>query len=528
MNWFMAEAAFRLSKEHKATSWERLENENKEAHKDLEPLEGTYGVLVQHNVSATAVEGQNVSLQCIVGEEHAITVIQLEWSKQQISNEKIEQKIVVFHPSLDAIYFKADSLLKVVTSPKTGKLLGSILTLYNVTVEDSGNYVCEITSFPNGSIKKSSKLQVSELPASVKMLASYDFYKEGDEVKLTCSASPPPLRYKLKRSKDELFSKNSLNGEFILPNVTRKNSDLYICLPEWDSQEQNRQGLNATMELTVNYLDDIVCNLSSSLNISVGEDAVISCIANASQNLLYEWMRGDETLSLSHTLALTSVKSEQSGIYKLTAVFQNKKLQINNEVYIHVLPKQREEITTCLPLKTTEHQSSFTTLEMKSWSSSGATDSKTTTKSDPILTSTSKPNTTVTNTQPRNTIHHTALTGSSLAPPADTASTLHTSAVQSTNTTHTNKTSTSPDPETSRITVPSVTTQKDSTTTGSKSKAFVAVPIVLILLVLIVLLYGRYRNQKKMDRPPPFKPPPPPVKYTSVRNPDIRMTDILV
>ncbi|XP_056323411.1 T-cell surface protein tactile [Danio aesculapii] len=501
-------------------------------------IRGTYGVLVHHNVSATAVEGQNVSLQCIVGEEHAITIIQLEWSKLPIANEKIEQKIVVFHPQLEAKYFKNDSLLKVVTSPNTGKLLGSILTLYKVTVEDSGNYVCEITSFPNGSIKKRSKLQVSEPPASVKMLDSYSFYKEGDKVKITCSASPPPLQYKLKRSKDELFSKTSLNGEFILLNVNRKNSDLYICLPEWDSQERNRQGLNATMELTVNYLDGIECNMSSSLNISVGEDVVISCMANASQILLYEWMMGGERLSLSHTLALTSVKSEQSGTYKLTAAFQNKQLQKNNEVYIHVLSKQSKviavkEITTCLPLKTTEHLRSSTTLKMKSWSSSGATESETSTKSDPILTSTSKSNITVTNIQPRNTIHHAAHTDSSPAPPAGTASTLHTSAVLSIDTTHTNNTSTSPDRENRRITVPSVTTQKGSTTTvtaakGLKSKAFVAVPIVLMLLVLLVLLYRRYRNQKKMDRPPPFKPPPPPVKYTSVRNHDIRMTDILV
>jgi len=32
----------------------------------------------------------------------------------------------------------------------------------------------------------------------------------------------------------------------------------------------------------------------------------------------------------------------------------------------------------------------------------------------------------------------------------------------------------------------------------------------------------------RMDMPPPFKPPPPPVKYTSVRNHDVPMTDILV
>lgn len=124
-------------------------------------LSGTYGVLIHHNVSVTAVEGQNVSLPCYVGEENEITVIQLEWFKQQTGNEKNDQKIVVFHPTMPEHYFQTSSHLKTMTSSKTGKLQGSILTLYKVTMKDSGNYICEITSYPNGSIKRTTKLQVT-------------------------------------------------------------------------------------------------------------------------------------------------------------------------------------------------------------------------------------------------------------------------------------------------------------------------------------------------------------------------------
>lgn len=134
---------------------------------------------------------------------------------------------------------------------------------------------------------------------------------------------------------DKLLSTESLNGEFILPNVTRDNSDLYMCLPEWESVVQNQQSLNTTMELTVNceclnwecrsiaskkvfewifiivcwikvhitqihfkyilffqtVIDDIECNTSSPLNVSFGEDVAISCIAKASQQLQYKWTR---------------------------------------------------------------------------------------------------------------------------------------------------------------------------------------------------------------------------------------------
>ncbi|XP_016358547.1 basal cell adhesion molecule isoform X1 [Sinocyclocheilus anshuiensis] len=489
-------------------------------------IQGTYGVLIHYNVTATAVEGQNVSLQCIVGEGHDVTIIQLEWIKQQKENEKIDQKIVVFHPGYSTNYIKSGSLLETVTSSKTWKLQGSILTLYKVTVNDGGNYICEITSYPNGSIKRTTKLQVTEPPASVKMSYPYGFIKEGDDVKITCSASPPPLRYKLARSKDQIIWLESSKGEFIISHITRNDSDVYICLPEWDSLVRNQQGLNATMELTVNFLDGIECNTSSPLNVSVGEDVMISCIAKASQylQLQYKWMRGGTTLSLSETLSLTSVTSDQSGTYQLTAVFLKTQLQTDMEFSIHVLSKQSQGMTTPCPVSTTKHLSSFTSNGTSSWSNDTTVS---TTESDHFLASTIKPNATMTTLQPRHTSHPT---GSSSAPPVGNASTLHASTVKSTDTS-TDSLSTTPDPATRRERVTTVITQKNITTVtakASKSSTYIAVPIVLLLLVLIVLLYRRHQNQKKMDMPPPFKPPPPPVKYTSVRNHDVYMTDILV
>ncbi|XP_043105814.1 carcinoembryonic antigen-related cell adhesion molecule 2-like [Puntigrus tetrazona] len=303
-------------------------------------IQATCGVLINYNALETAVEGQNISLQCIVGKEHDITIIQLEWFKRQKGNEKNDHKIVVFHPGFPTHYFQSGPLLEIVPRSESRKLRGSILTLHKVRLNDSGNYICEITSYPNGLIKRIINLQVTEPPASVKMSYPYGFIKEGDEVKITCSASPPLLHYKLRRLKDKIFWLESSNGEFVLPNVTRKDSDVYICLPEWDSVVRNQQGLNATVELTVNFLDGIECNTSSPLNTSVGEDVTVSCIAQASQDLQYKWMRGDTTLSLSDTLSLTSVTSDQSGTYKLTAVFLDNQLQRDMEFTIRVLSKQ--------------------------------------------------------------------------------------------------------------------------------------------------------------------------------------------
>ncbi len=118
-------------------------------------------MVIYYNASATAVEGQNISLQCIVGEDRNIKIIQLEWIKQQKGNEKNDQKIVLFHPGFPIKYFQSGPHLEAVTSSKTRELQGSVLTLHKVTVNDSGNYICEITSYPNGSIKRTTKMQVT-------------------------------------------------------------------------------------------------------------------------------------------------------------------------------------------------------------------------------------------------------------------------------------------------------------------------------------------------------------------------------
>ncbi|TRY83154.1 hypothetical protein DNTS_020660 [Danionella cerebrum] len=469
---------------------------------------GTLGMFVHHNVSVSAVEGENVSLHCTVVEEDGIRVIQLEWTRQW-SNKEL--KIVVFHNEQKAVYHQPGSVLETVVSPRTGKLTGSMLTLFNVTLNHSGKYICEIISFPYGSFKRVLQLQVAESSASVNMSNSSGFIKEGDEVKINCSASPPPLHYELTRSKDELFRMNSGNGKFILPPVTRNHTDLYICSPQWDSSGKNYSGLKATMEMNVNFLDPIECNVSTPLYIRAGEDTTISCNAKASQTLQYKWMRVEMVVSFSDTLSLTRITSNESGAYHLTAFFQNNHLFRNRVFYIHVLPNISRVEETSPSVRTTEHLKIFTSTGTNSWSSGATENSKAST--DPLFRSSSKPKSTFTKLPSPSSRNQTALalTYSPPVPSAANASTLHIRSY------HTLKDS-------------SLTTQKNVLTEKASTKAaHVAVPIVFMLLVLLtVFLYRRYLNKKKMDMPPPFKPPPPPVKYTSVKNQDVPMTDILV
>ncbi|KAA0703959.1 hypothetical protein E1301_Tti000397 [Triplophysa tibetana] len=402
-----------------------------------------------------------------------------------------------------------------------------------------------MTSYPLGSIRKITNVTITEPRVSLKMISPYGFVKEGDEVKIRCSTRRPPLRFELRRSKIESVFQSSSSGEFILPNVTRNNSDLYVCFPVWESSGQHQQGFNSSLELTVNFLDNAECNTSSPLRVTVGEDVAISCKTKASQPLLYKWMKGNTTVSSSDTLSLSSVTSNQSGTYKLTAAFHNNQLWTDTEFSIHVVPEMSKEFTTetttsvrsfstLYPFfsQTTEQRSNFTSVE-----TSSVPTTMTTSESSHFLTSTAQPNATMT-AEHKLTSRDRLLNNSSPAPPAGNASTLHPYFVNPSNTSLSFNLSTTAISKTgnklSTFVVASKGTIIYTTNTTvrmekvSNRATYIVIPILLLLLIVIGILYRRHLTKKKMNMPPSFKPPPPPVKYTSVRINDVHMTDILV
>lgn len=83
-------------------------------------------------------------------------IIQLQWHKE---GEEGEQKLVVFNPTYSTLYY-VNVTLELVKETNTMELQGSILHLQEVTEKDSGGYVCDIASFPDGSIKTFTKVQV--------------------------------------------------------------------------------------------------------------------------------------------------------------------------------------------------------------------------------------------------------------------------------------------------------------------------------------------------------------------------------
>nr|XP_023994272.1 uncharacterized protein LOC112071052 [Salvelinus alpinus] len=124
--------------------------------------QGVHGVAVFHRASVRAVEGENITLPCLLEEEEGRkpVISQVEWRKK---GEIEDHKLVVYNPSFGETLIWPNVTLDVAWDKN--KLTGTSLVLKGVEARDSGRYICDITTYPNGSIRKVTRLNV-EGPAT--------------------------------------------------------------------------------------------------------------------------------------------------------------------------------------------------------------------------------------------------------------------------------------------------------------------------------------------------------------------------
>ncbi|XP_046717954.1 nectin-2 isoform X2 [Silurus meridionalis] len=481
----------------------------------LSIVQGTQSVLIEHKTEVNASVGQNISLPCILSKEQT-KIIQLQWHKM---GEQEEQKLVVFNPAYSPIYY-GNVELEVVNKTSSTELRGTILHLHNVTVKDSGDYVCDIATFPDGSIKSFTKVRVTVATVSMEVMPPDRTVVEGDTVNITCVCDPAPDKYMLLSPLSHPIME-SQDGIFTIQSIQRSNSDL-ICQPFWVSSHQHLQSLKATVHLTVDFLDNIDCNSNSQIQVETGTNLTIACEAKSSKSLDFIWMKGNMIVSTNATLNLCSVSPVQSGNYTLI-------VHAENHSRLH---RQKDFTVTVINSIPTAHLSSTMTME-------------TTPQISSTTVTTPEPNVTMPTSQPHRTNSSSGATSteevmynSTSAPSTGTVTMVHenvttphtrafTTFTQTSDTSTIILTSASAIKATVRINnvLTTKVTKQDLSTT--KSHAVFIIPFLLVLS-LIAFLYRQYFIQKRLDMPPPFKPPPPPVKYISARNYDTPMTDILV
>ncbi|KAF5898235.1 T-cell surface protein tactile-like, partial [Clarias magur] len=321
-------------------------------------------ISVEHEKGVNATVGQNISLPCIMPEKHS-KIVQLQWHKEGKQGQK---KLVIFNPTIST-YFYANVTLKLVPETNTTDIRGSILHLQQVTEEDSGEYICDIASFPDGSIKTSTKVQITVPKVSMTVMPTNRTIIEGDTVSITCVSNPIPDKYLLSSSLNQ-SGMESLDGKFIIQNITRHIRDL-ICQPVWSLSNQHLQGLSANEQLTVEFLEDIQCKSKNQIQVESGTNLTINCEAKSSMSLHFVWKKDNMTVSSGASLNLSSVSPDDSGNYTLT---------VHTKI-LNLLPKQKDFTITVIKRTYIDHLSSTITMETTPQTSSTAM-----TTSHPIVT----------------------------------------------------------------------------------------------------------------------------------------------
>ncbi|KAJ8402297.1 hypothetical protein AAFF_G00371620 [Aldrovandia affinis] len=522
--------------------------------------QGNFGIQLDRVDSINAIVGQRVNLSCLMEKEQDSSIGQITWRKFVKGKE---DQIVIYNPQYGPpVYSRENIVMHMEMSG--GRLRGSVLQLLDLKAQDSGDYTCELTTFPLGTMKTDIHLWVTDVQLSARVTWPNGGVREGDNVTILCNSTPPADFYSLwpSKNKSSIFKSNA--GMFTLSKVTRDNSDLYICQPGNSASGLSFYGHNVTIQVTVNYLVEIECDNNRSIEVTAGQNVTISCTAKASQPSQYTWRKGNVTVATSGSLHLLSVSSEEAGVYTLTAVVKDTGLQRETEFNITVQTDSADLPPSTVPPRSTA------TIENSYNTTLWGTDITTTTEGRATGSVATSPTWTTNSTKPDRTAGVTVSptrAGDQLGDPS-TPSTANVSTI-STNrtrlssevnsmaavTTHptlpfntmlpgSEETSTdtrverntfSPRPPTAAlnrsIIIPTMVYRSNSSSNespdpdGTKYAVLIVLPF-LALMFVIVFLYRRHVVQKRMDMPP-FKPPPPPVKYTSVRTQDVTMTDIL-
>lgn len=137
-------------------------------------LTGLQDVQVFHEEKMEAVVGQDVVLPCIVKKSTDLQIVGIEWRKNRNENTKL---------ALYSSVFGLNLFWPNVTFQLENSSIGSNLHLSGVTKWDSGIYICDLTTFPLGSIRRETELKI-----------------KGKTRANTCKAVPAHLRQALQSS----------------------------------------------------------------------------------------------------------------------------------------------------------------------------------------------------------------------------------------------------------------------------------------------------------------------------------------
>ncbi|XP_035619244.2 mucin-5AC [Oncorhynchus keta] len=424
--------------------------------------QGVHGVDVFHRESVRAVEGQNITLPCLleVKEGRKPVISQVEWRKK---GELEDHKLVVFNPSFGETLVWPNVALDVEWDKDKEKLMGTSLVLKDVEARDSGRYICDITTYPNGSIRKVTRLRV-----------------EGPGFTVTPGNN---------------VTEPTVTGNNVTePTVTENNVT-----------EPTVTGNNVTEPTVTNNVTEPTVTDNNVTEPTVTDNNVTEPTVtdnNVTSDLTEPGEITTPTANFSvtpDTLTSSTVQEVNTSITMTTSVTQLINSNTHRSVNTEAGPKGSEV-----------NSSTDSPIRVPSTVQSGST--------YPPKVQSDQPTWSVrSDGGQRNESEAETSSFGGQGGPVSTTLNPEKSTLAGEKEDHTLGTST---------TSTSTPSHGETGPSQRYVVVWVLLPVLALLLVL-GFLYRRYIIQKRMDLPPPFKPPPPPVKYSSLRAHDVPMTDIL-
>ncbi|XP_057298458.1 hemicentin-1-like isoform X2 [Hydractinia symbiolongicarpus] len=193
----------------------------------------------------------------------------------------------------------------------------SVLTLPNVKISQSGEYVCKASG--GGIVLKEAaidiKIQYLYQP-DVKVLPSAVAREECSVILICNTTSSEPVNYIWFKDGTTVSSTNVLT----IKNTTRNDAGNFSC------SVTNGLGnkISSVISLSVMYMDTpsisiSYANKSTTGLIMEGDNVVLTCAATANPSPSYKWLKNNTVISTSDTLSLPFVQITHSGIYTCIA-----------------------------------------------------------------------------------------------------------------------------------------------------------------------------------------------------------------
>ncbi|CAK6982668.1 uncharacterized protein LOC128381859 [Scomber scombrus] len=289
-------------------------------------VQGLRDVDLFHNETVEAVVGQNVSLPCIVKNLAKVKVVNTEWSKRE--NEIM--KLALYTPGFGVYWFRSNvSIQPVYNDAKI--FMGTYLQLHEVEKGNSGIYVCDVTTFPFGSVKAETELKIKDVADSSVTSQTTELPPTDTSVTWTTDVGSDVTRYDMRSEESSTLGSRTANSS--TPGATTTLSTG-----------------NTTKATEYNGLRDVDLLHNETVEAVVGQNVSLPCIVT---NIAKVKVVNTEWSKRENKIRKLALYTPGFGVYRFRSnvsiqpVFSDAKIFMGTYLQLHEVEKGNSGIYVC-------------------------------------------------------------------------------------------------------------------------------------------------------------------------------------